>query len=121
MRRKFVVLVVPLLMLAAAIGHWVRVETQDQSPWLGGAFSMFATVDGPYRVVEVVTVEETVRVPASSNNDLRRAATLPSPRELRRLHSTLRDQGFDPLRIGVLRPTFSRGYLDWKEAASYEP
>ena len=82
---------------------------------------MFATVDGPYRVVEVATAEDTVRVPASSNNDLRRAATLPSPEELRRLDATLRDQGVDPVRIGVLRPKFSQGYLDWEEAASYEP
>lgn len=119
MRRRLAVLVVPLIMLAAAASHGIRVANQNQSPWMGGAFGMFATVDGPYRILELETEDETIRVPTSGNNDLRRAATYPTAAELGRLASTLMSQGVDVASLRILRPTYRDGYLRWEEAASY--
>lgn len=110
---------VPLIMLAVAATHAIRVETESQSPWVGGAFGMFATVDGPSRVLEIETKDGSVRVPTSGNNYLKRAAALPTPAELDRLVSTLREQGLDPVSLRILRPRYRNGQLDWEEAASY--
>lgn len=41
-----------VLILVAAI-QWVLASTVPVSPWVGGGFGMFATVDGVHRVVTV--------------------------------------------------------------------
>lgn len=41
------VLLAPICLLLVAGLHWYRVEFRDQSPWKGGGFAMFSTVDSP--------------------------------------------------------------------------
>lgn len=107
-------------MLSAAASHGIRVASENQSPWVGGAFGMFATVDGPYRVLELETGDGTTRVPTSGSNHTRRASNLPTSAELGRLASILREQGLELVGLRILRPTYRGGYLEWEEAGSYD-
>ncbi|MDG2390966.1 MAG: hypothetical protein P8M30_16790, partial [Planctomycetaceae bacterium] len=45
--RKLLVLFTPLLLVVVALTQIVRAYTVDQSPWKGGGFGMFASVDSP--------------------------------------------------------------------------
>ena len=41
------VMLAPICLLLVAGLHWYRVEFRDQTPWKGGGFAMFSTVDSP--------------------------------------------------------------------------
>jgi len=55
----------PALLLVVALTQWLAAEVVPVSPWIGGGFGMFATVDGEDRVV---TVDGIVASSASSRN-----------------------------------------------------
>jgi len=43
----------PTLLVVVALAQWVAAEVVPVSPWIGGGFGMFATVDGEDRVVTI--------------------------------------------------------------------
>lgn len=55
----------PALLVVVALTQWLAAEVVPVSPWIGGGFGMFATVDGEDRVV---TVDGVVVSSASSRN-----------------------------------------------------
>ena len=81
MRTRFVPMV---LLIAVAIGQVVLVRAFDLTPWKGGGFGMFATLDhAAFRRVDVVVDapgrSEALEVPPSLELDVARAASLPVP------------------------------------------
>lgn len=42
-----------IVLILVALTQWVLASTVPVSPWVGGGFGMFATVDGVHRVVTV--------------------------------------------------------------------
>jgi len=72
------------LLIAVAIGQVVLVRAFDLTPWKGGGFGMFATLDhAAFRRVDVVVDapgrSEALEVPPSLELDVARAASLPVP------------------------------------------
>lgn len=39
----------PITLILIASLQWILVSTANISPWIGGGYGMFATVDGPHR------------------------------------------------------------------------
>ena len=81
MRGRFVPVI---LLIAVAIGQAVLVRAFDLTPWKGGGFGMFATLDhAAFRRVDIVVDapdrSEEVEVPPSLEVDAARAASLPAP------------------------------------------
>jgi hypothetical protein len=80
----------PVLLAVVASVQIVLARTADLTPWKGGGFGMFSTLDhGAYRGIDVVVDapdrSETIEIPASLAADAARAAALPSDWLLRRL------------------------------------
>lgn len=121
MRARLRIVVIPLVMLVAAIAHGARVEQHGENPWIGAGFGMFAEIDGPQRSVEIEdSFGEISRIPASSSTELNRAANYPTPPALKKLREVLQAEGYDVERITVLRPVFTgEGSLRWAEVARY--
>jgi hypothetical protein len=79
-----------LLMVAVAAFQIVLALTSDLTPWKGGGFGMFSTLDhGAFRGVDIVIEaperSEALDVPPSLEELAARAASYPSDRALRRL------------------------------------
>ena len=79
-----------LILVAVALGQLVLVATHDLSPWSGGGFGMFSTVDaGARRHLHAFLIRpgvlREVRPPPSLEPLVERALTLPSPEHLRAL------------------------------------
>jgi hypothetical protein len=73
------------LLLAAAAGHVALARCCALSPWLGGGFGMFATVDA--RAVRVLREADgaELALPPALEDDADRAAMLPTDARLRAL------------------------------------
>ena len=87
---SFRVVVPPALMAAVAVVQIALALTSGLTPWKGGGFGMFSTLDhGAFRGVDIVIEapgrSETLDVPVSLEELTARAATYPSERLLRRL------------------------------------
>ena len=78
------------LLIAVAIGQVVLVRAFDLTPWKGGGFGMFATLDhAAFRRVDIVVDapgrSEALEIPPSLEVDVARAASFPVPWLLARL------------------------------------
>jgi hypothetical protein len=112
----------PLLLLAIFATQVVLVRTSALTPWKGGGFGMFSTLDhGAYRRV-TVTVDapdrsERVEIAPSIELEEARAVACPSDRLLRRLAIAVaeRDRRHErpvsSVAITVWRVEFERGSL----------
>jgi hypothetical protein len=83
-------LVPSLALVAVAVVQIVLARTADLTPWKGGGFGMFATLDhGAYRNVDIVVDapdrSEALEVPGSLESAAARAAAYPADRLLRAL------------------------------------
>jgi hypothetical protein len=83
--------VLPALLLLAVAGAQLALARRALlSPWKGGGFGMFSTLDArPYRYVRIYVEasdrSEELRVPASLEEEATAAEILPTPRNLARL------------------------------------
>lgn len=116
----------PLLLVAVAIAQIVATRTTPISPWLGGGFGMFATLDAPSRrhlhaVALRLGLREEIEVPRWLDPELRRALGFPSEHRLRVLAAELEafvraneDPGAGPLEaisLGVYGVRYDRDTL----------
>ena len=81
MRARFVPVI---LLIAVAVSQIVLVRAFGLTPWKGGGFGMFATLDhAAFRRVDIVVDapdrSEALEVPPSLETDAARAASLPAP------------------------------------------
>jgi len=111
------VAVPPLLLVAVAVLQVFLVRILHLSPWKGGGFGMFASVDGlPFRAVRIeidaVDRSERIAIPPSLRRLADEAATLPSRGLLERLANGVvareRRQGrsVDRVRVEVWRADY---------------
>lgn len=80
----------PAMLVAVALFQGLLVQRYDLSPWKGGGFGMFSTVDDPKArflrlYLETDRGELPVPVPAELAHAVRELRTLPTPKRLRRL------------------------------------
>ena len=110
----------PAILAAVAINHLVLSQTSDLSPWKGGGFGMFATVDSPARrFLSGHLAADGKVLPISLPGDdaagdaLTGALTLPSPERLDRLTDVLarREWYLNPA-TGTATPRSGRGGTD---------
>src|SRR5262245_13702496 len=78
------------LLLAIASAQMLLARTSDLSPWKGGGFGMFASVDGlPFRWARIYVFaserSEEIAIPPSLDEQMRRVATWPHPAALEAL------------------------------------
>jgi hypothetical protein len=90
MRRRFAIVGPSLLLCLIAATQMVLAPTTNLSPWKGGGFGMFASVDGlPFRWVRLYVYaaerSEEIALPASMEASARRVAAWPHRRALERL------------------------------------
>jgi len=119
-RAKLLASVPAALMLAVAATQLVLVETAELSPWKGGGFGMFATLDGgPNRHVRIYLEAGPARNAVTPGSPaLRKLAeqtgTLPTRRMLERLGTAIgkqaRSEGHlaDRVRVEVWRREYSK-------------
>jgi hypothetical protein len=86
----------PALLVAVALSHVILARTSDLSPWKGGGFGMFATIDSPTRrflaghvIVDGRVVPIMLPGDDPAGDALTRALTLPSQARLDALTDTL--------------------------------
>ncbi len=90
--------IVPLVvLLSMATLQIVLVATRGLTPWKGGGFGMFSTLDdAPHRsmriVVEAPGRSEEVAIPLSIEDEAVKALTLPTDHRLRRLAQAVADR-----------------------------
>jgi hypothetical protein len=117
-RERVAVALPSALLLAVAATQMTLAWTSHLSPWKGGGFGMFASVDGtPFRAVRIFVTapnrSEELLVPPSLEEDAARAATFPHRRALaglaRRVAARERRHGRDvkTVRIEVWRTDYS--------------
>ena len=114
---------IPAVVLAVvAATQIVMTEVQMLSPWKGGGFGMFSTLDErPFRYVRMFVRgperSEELAVPPSLEDLAASAEILPSDRQLERLARAVvarehrRGQPADQVRIDVWRVEFAPGSL----------
>jgi hypothetical protein len=76
----------PLLLLSIALLHFYRAHKFDQTPWKGGGFGMFSTIDGPgTRFLTTHLIVDGKQVPVRPPLGLRRhiTAAISSPTDRR--------------------------------------
>lgn len=84
------VLFVPFLLCAVAITQQILAHTKNLSPWLGGGFGMFSTVEGPGSrqvriVLDTTRGEYIVDIPESLKDLQAAARTMPTDANLKKL------------------------------------
>lgn len=106
------------LLLAVASAQMVLSRTADLSPWKGGGFGMFASVDGlPFRWVRLYVFaperSEELALPASLEDQAHRVVTFPRRRAMEDLARAVlareqrRQQPADTVRVEVWRADVS--------------
>ena len=85
--RRLVILLPALLLLVVASGQMALSRQGSLSPWKGGGFGMFASVDGlPFRRVRLYVFaperSEEIALPLSIEDEAHRVATWPHRRAL---------------------------------------
>ena len=83
-------MVAPALLAIVATGQLVLARTGDLSPWKGGGFGMFSTVESPdSRFVRVFLVDDEreipVEIPPQAEDEWMRARTFPTDARLERI------------------------------------
>jgi len=84
------------LLIVVALHQIFLAETQALSPWSGGGFGMFSSVDaGSTRHLHAFQIRpglhREVRSPAFLEDEVRRMLTLPSPKRMREVATALAD------------------------------
>lgn len=121
MRERWLPLLAPALLGVLALCQLALVHTAGLSPWKGGGFGMFATLDhGGFRSVRLYRVgaagEEPIE-PAPERRRLRRAARdLPSATHLRALAAAVGREPGEAVRVEVWRTRFDRELVPRREA-----
>jgi hypothetical protein len=87
----------PLLLTLVALTQIVLVRTLDLTPWKGGGFGMFSTLDHiAYRHIDAVVDapgrSEALDIPDSLQDEAARAAACPTDALLRRLAEKIADR-----------------------------
>jgi hypothetical protein len=106
------------LLVTIAAAQMVLARTAALSPWKGGGFGMFASIDGePFREVRVFVAapdrSEEIALPASLADQAARVATFPHDRALRALAEAVaarerrRGQAVTSVRVEVWRADVS--------------
>jgi hypothetical protein len=108
----------PAILVAVALCQIVLAQTLDLSPWVGGGFGMFASTDGRgYRHLHIFALQEGVQQeifpPRALEDRVRRARSLPSERNLRRLALELGEHRTSTraIRVQVFKTDFDRKTL----------
>jgi hypothetical protein len=125
MVRRLVIALPTALLFAVASTQMVLARRADLSPWKGGGFGMFASVDGlPLRWVRLYVSaperSEEIAVPPSIEDRAHRVVTWPHPSAIRALASSviareLREQRpVETVRVEIWRAEVSRS-LDVSE------
>jgi hypothetical protein len=118
MLRQVAIAAPTVLLLAVASTQMVLAHTAHLSPWKGGGFGMFASVDGvPFRWVRLYVAaadrSEEIALPASLEDQARRVVTLPHRRAMERLaraaiaREQRRQQPVETVRVEVWRAEVS--------------
>jgi hypothetical protein len=118
MRRRLAIAGPTALLLAVASAQMVLSRTAGLSPWKGGGFGMFASVDGlPFRWVRLYVYaperSEELALPASLEDQAHRAVTWPHRRAMENLARAVlareqrRQQPADTVRVEVWRADVS--------------
>jgi hypothetical protein len=118
MLRRTLIALPAIVLLAVAAVQMTLATTAGLSPWKGGGFGMFASVDGlPFRWLRIYLTaperSEELAVPQSLGDDARRVLTWPREQALDRLARAVvareRRQGrpIDQVRIQVWRADVS--------------
>ncbi len=116
------VLLPAALMIAVAAVQIPLALTSDLTPWKGGGFGMFSTLDhGAFRGIDIIVSgpdrSETVEIPPSLEELAARAVTYPSDSMLRRLAGAVaaREQRYQrsvtQVKLTVWRTDFTPGTL----------
>lgn len=88
----------------------VRIQTHDQSPWLGGGFSMFAYVDGEqYRPLVAFAADEPnvrLRIPHELGREAERLKAAPTEDRAARFARALAGDSGRTVVVEVWRPVF---------------
>jgi hypothetical protein len=107
-------LVAPGLLAALALAQIAGSAAFDLSPWKGGGFGMFSTLDhGAFRRVRVIertpAGERRVTLPEELERQERHVREVPREANLRRLGEALRarEPGLGALRVEVWRTAFA--------------
>jgi hypothetical protein len=119
MSRRLAISAPTVLLLAVALVQMVLARTMDLSPWKGGGFGMFASVDGlPFRWVRLYVFapdrSEEIAVPLSIEDQAHRVVTWPHRRALEGLARAViareqrRQQPVETVRVEVWRADVSR-------------
>lgn len=106
------------LLLAVASAQMLLARTSDLSPWKGGGFGMFASVDGlPFRWVRIYVFaterSEEIAIPPSLADQAHRVVTWPHPRALEDLARSViarerrRERPVDSVRVEIWRADVS--------------
>ena len=112
----------PLLLALVAAGQIALARRAGLSPWKGGGFGMFSTLDArPFRYVRVFVEaperSEELRVPAPLEELAAAAEVLPSERCLRGLARAIaerersRDRAVETVRVELWRAEYAKGTL----------
>jgi hypothetical protein len=118
MLRQVAIAAPTVLLLAVASTQMVLARTAHLSPWKGGGFGMFASVDGvPFRWVRLYVFaadrSEEIALPASIEDQARRVVTWPHRRAMERLaraaiaRERRRQQPVETVRLEVWRAEVS--------------
>ena len=111
-----------VLLAVTATSQIVLTQVTMLSPWKGGGFGMFATLDGrPFRYVRMFVRaperSEELAVPPSLEELVASVEILPSPHQLERLARAVvarerrRGRAADEVRVEVWRVQFAAGSL----------
>ena len=112
----------PLLLVAVACAQVVLVRQRALSPWKGGGFGMFSTLDArPFRYLRVTLAapqrSEELWIPESLEDAAAAAEVLPTDAQLGRLAARIverersRGRPVTDVRIEVWRDEYERGSL----------
>ena len=109
LQRLLTVLPATLLVMVAS---WqaVRVQTHDQSPWIGAGYSMFSYVDASaYRPLVAVAVDDpslVVGIPPDLRREADRLLAAPTDDRASRFASALASEVGRRVRVEIWRPLF---------------
>jgi hypothetical protein len=125
MLRRVAIALPTVLLLAVASTQMILARRADLSPWKGGGFGMFASVDGlPFRWVRLYVSaperSEEIQLPLSIEDQAHRVVTWPHQQAMRGLARSViaREQRYqrpvDTVRVEIWRAEISRS-LDVSE------
>lgn len=112
---RLLMFAVPFLLCAVAAAQQARARLLDLSPWKGGGFGMFSTIDSPgarFVRIYLVTAEKeiAVTVPAKYRRDAIRTRTDPTPWRAARLAAILAAREWVPVQV-TAAPRYYRELL----------